>query len=324
LLTVLTVVTLAAYAFAADSGNPGDGSNGPSPDVRVEFEHLRLSRLEDGVGVYQVVRLLNGGDTGIEEYSVTLPNGAADLQLGEGLSAVKVAVGETGFTVQSTLGAGEEVLLKFSYRLPASDYPLELTKEILYDTDILLVLVDEADGLDVTGEGIKDTGFFEMGQKRFRTFQALGLSAGETLTLSIEPGGGSGAVEEDALPNFLNKTFHGGNANVRIWKRVTGTPGHWGMPGIIAIGLVLLVLLWFVVRVVRARLLVAEMAEVDPYRGRDPGELLLEKERLIEEIARLDQNYEAGRIEKEKYLRIREKLKRRLVRIMLAIKDKED
>jgi 5-hydroxyisourate hydrolase-like protein (transthyretin family) len=168
-------------------------------DVWVERAHLILDFGAGTILAQELQIFVNDGSkayigSGLEDggtLSFALPQGAAGLQLAEGLMACCAVETEEGFAYTRPLLPGEKDFF-FGYGLAYHSDNYTLSKEIHYPIRYLDVLVADR-GVAVTGPGLiaHDPVFLE--DRRYLHLSAQNLAPGDPLTLhlaSLPLGGG--------------------------------------------------------------------------------------------------------------------------------------
>lgn len=107
---------------------------------------------------------------------------------------------------------------------------------------------------------------------------------------------------------ILNKSYHGGPTNIMLWQRFTGSPGHYGLIGVLAFAVAVGAVSWALVKGRRHR----RTPPKDRFGGKGLGDSI-RRQALAREIARLDAAYRAGEVAAEEYGHLRPSLKRRLM-----------
>ncbi len=169
------------------------------------------------------------------------------------------------------------------------------------------------------------------GPARLRWVAAATLLA--ALLLSLAPLGLGPIADRVALAQtgqpvpvndtLLNRSFHGGAANVMLWQRATGFQGHGGFTGMLVIfaglGTVTSALLraWQRVQVQRIRRLM-EPAATAP--SESAGTLRRRRAEILSEVAVVDSRRAQGELGAEEHQRRREALKQELVAVLTHLK----
>jgi hypothetical protein len=251
-------------------------------DLAIERLHTLFDFSIDGTArVIELWVLSNQGDQTIapsEGILVTLPEGATDLQFENGTIGQRFLLKETGFSdlepVAPGQGSGE---LVFSYSLPY-ERRLDFEQPVNYPVQAVVLLSPEP-GPKLQAEGLQDMGEREISTGVIRSYGLGPVAAGDTLrvTLSGRPAASSAT---GSLPPNLGLAIGLGAVGVAL----------------IAAGL-----FWF-----------------RPQRSKERGEEAspsadAEREGLLRAIARLDDEFEAGRVPEAEYRQRREALKRSLL-----------
>jgi mono/diheme cytochrome c family protein len=248
-------------------------------DLVVERLHTLFDfSIEGAVRVIELWVLSNAGDTTIappDGIAVTLPEGATDLQFENGIVGQRFLPTETGFVDMDPIGPGQgSGELVFSYSLPY-ERRLDFEQPVNYPVRAVVMLSPEP-GPKLQADGLQDMGEREISTGVIRSYGLGPLAAGESLrvTLSGRPAASSAT---GSLPP---------NLGIAI--------------GLAAVGLALIAagLFWF-----RPR------RETPEPQGQEASE----REERLDAIARLDDEFEAGRIAEADYHSQREALKRSLL-----------
>ena len=285
-LTLLPVILLMAVAWAP-ARQAGDAQDAAA--IEVTQLHIFIASSEGGLAVGEYYLLSNMGEQtyeGVEDpqagervtVSFTLPKGAQGLRFdGPGLGERFVEM-EGGFADTEPIPPGmATVEVLFTYELP---YREGMQIERAFDVPVMsVVLVIAEDGLALAGDGVVSAGVLETQMGPALSYTAGPLEVGEPLVFSVVAGTTSAPVAPAA------------SASVRNTVRE------------VAIGLAAIVL----------ALVAAYLLWRSPARGPCP----VEARPVVEEIAALDADFKAGRVEEEPYRQKRDALKR-CVREVLA------
>ena len=123
-----------------------------------------------------------GADSLAEVWSAPLPRGATNFQGGQGDVAPVALVARGGRAVMlAPFGPGVKQL-SFSYSLPASAFPLELTAE--RPVVVLEVLLEEV-GAQARAATLRAQGTAQSQGRTFKRFLAQGTPAGEVLRIDV-------------------------------------------------------------------------------------------------------------------------------------------
>ena len=251
-------------------------------DLVIERLHTLFDFSIDGaVRVIELWVLSNEGEATIappEGIAVTLPEGATDLQFEGGIVGERFLPTEAGFVDMDPIGPGQgSGELVFSYSLPY-ERRLDFEQPVNYPVRAVVMLAPEP-GPKLQADGLQDMGEREISTGVIRSYGLGPLAAGEALhvTLSGRP---AASTATGSLPP---------NLGIAI--------------GLAAVGLALIAagLFWF-----RPR---REAPEPPEPQGQEDSE----REERLDAIARLDDEFEAGRIADADYHSQREALKRSLL-----------
>jgi len=251
-------------------------------DLAIERLHTLFDFSIDGaVRVIELWILTNQGDQTIapaEGIAVTLPEGATDLQFEDGLVGQRFRLNATGFAdmepVAPGQGSGE---LVFSYSLP---YERRLDFEQPVDYPVRAgVLLSPEPGPKMQDEGLQDMGEREISTGVIRTYGLGPVAAGDAVSVTLSGRPAASSATGSLPPNL----------GIAI--------------GLAAVGVALIAagLLWF-----RPK---REPSEPDESLPTESSE----REGLLRAIARLDDDFEAGRVPEAEYRERRDALKRSLL-----------
>jgi mono/diheme cytochrome c family protein len=252
--------------------------------LRVERMHVFFDFAGGQATVGELFLLSNEGDKTIAQQDAPtvefpLPSGATDVTMQGGQEGVDFVRTAEGIALTAPIRPGPnaaQVLL--SFHLPY-DRELNFEQKILHPVNALNVLLPEV-GVKLRGGELQDGGSQDIQGTTYHTFDASGLAAGDTVTfqLSGEPGGAASGAGAGALT-------------------ASNSPGIG-----IGLGAVALVLvgagLWWLRR--------ARAAEAEPESRED----------LLQAVAELDDDFEAGDIGEGEYRRERTGLKAKLIKLM--------
>ena len=313
----------AAAATAAGQSAPGL--------VRVKLQHLVLTASGERLAVLEMWNVENQGPRPAD-LQVTLPEGADDVVMREGSQDLPVDFkpSANGFRLAGWVQPGERVVT-FAYTLPGGrDAGFRWARAVPYPVRELVVVVEDG-RLEVRSDRLQALGSTELAGRRFKLFGASDLQPGAEVAFDVLPApasgqgaggeaGSAGAAGHPDGEHVISTSFHGGNANVRLWQRTTGLSGHGGLLGIFLASALGVAVLCGGVRLAarrRARNGAPRTSAADPARQ---AALQEERQQLIRQIAELDRRRAAGAIEEAAYVESREQLKRRLVEVMRQLR----
>lgn len=338
MLLWLTPATMLAQAETpTPTATPPAAATG---EPRATLAHWVLSRGEGGIEVFQMWQVA-GGAGGAAEIALPLPPGSTGVAVVEGLTANELDVGPDTLVDRSGVKAGAEKTLAFRYSLPLEGDAALFSQRMGIAAEMVFVLVDTASlsAIPMGSTPLQDQGTATMGDRVLQQWVRTGVAAGETITLALQPpppgAPAAGAAPPAGQPQLLNRTFHGGTANVMLWQRMTGSPGHNGVAGILLMGAGLAGLVTVAV-ILGRRWRTARMGAASPASrsGRHPAPvtpgpgpaparlrpaLLAQRQRLAGAIAALDERHAAGEVDAEVYTHERQELKQQLVRVLARL-----
>ncbi|MEX0763442.1 MAG: carboxypeptidase-like regulatory domain-containing protein [Dehalococcoidia bacterium] len=256
------------------------------------------------LGVLTVVTLLNSGDrvlvtdpsspdvTGFDLLRFNLPENYSELEIESDLPPGNVMEINTGFALTNPVPPGEHsVLMNYiqQYEGDALSFPLRLP----YGAETVRIMMPEAIG-SVSGANLTETGTAPIGESSYKVFEGTGYERDSQVN-----------VEFDGLPG----------------PTLIQSTGDWfsGRSYITALvwtaGAAMLAMLAFALYTNRRKPspstesdgLPTDAEETLPHNGAG------ERVRLIQEIADLDEQHEAGEIGDDDYAERRDLLKRRVL-----------
>lgn len=259
-------------------------------DIRVSTYQLLIPSIDGGerlMGILGVISLTNSGDrvwvpdldnpqlTGLDLLRFNLPEGFQDLSvettLPPGGNILDIS---TGFALTNPVPPGEhDILMTFvvEYEGDNLSFPLRLA----YGADQVRLMLPEGEGT-ITGLGLSDPEGAIVEDTAYSVVTGTGYERGSQLD-----------VEFSSLPtpSLLERTqnFFDGRGYISVIALVAGAA--------------MLVLLIYAFFLARARRLSQETATADQYPEYDG----LTRAEIVETIAKLDSQHEAGEIEEAEY-----------------------
>ena len=230
---------------------------------------------------------------------LTLPQGATNLDIDGGILGERFIPTANGFadTLPIPPGQGSRQVL-FRYNLPYSTSSLRLLREINYDVaNVNLLIADK--GVEVTSPQALLQGTRGTQDTTYLNYVGSNLQAGQFLELNFARLPREGGSVSTALTNSSTTLAIGLGAGTLL------------MAGLLAYGLML-----------------RRPSSAPPATGKMPvvvspdKDMPAQRRRLVAAIARLDDEYEAGKIEEEAYQRRRAKLKAQLLEVARRMQDR--
>lgn len=267
-----------------------------------------VDRRSRQVGLLSVVKLKNEGDrvwapnltvtTGMPNLlRFSLPEGYVDLRVEHQLPAAgnQFEVG-TGFALADPVPPGEFDLL-FTYILPYKGDSFEFPLNLFYGADSVRILVPEGP-ISVSGEGLSAAESVVFGDSVFKIYEARSLLRDEQIRLRFA------GLPQPSLTGKVVDFFEG-----RLYVLVIIWVAAAVMIGLLAYA--------FIASRRRARAIPAMAAAGggDMSAGGPAEETLSERQRLVAEIAALDDQHAAGNIGDAEHTAKREELKQRALRL---------
>ncbi len=269
-------------------------------DITVNISHMIVQISETSLSVAELMVFNNNGKrvyVGSKEIKkgrretlkFSLPPGASDIQYLSGLTSDRVVGTNQGFVDTSSIEPGIKRVI-YAYTLPFESGKDIIEKAIDYLTDSFVLLVSDT-GAKVKVDGLTKGGVNEIpDQGRFLQWSGAKIPPGTKIRIEI------------GEPRLLAQDY---------LKFVTF--------GVLAILVVIGILYSFVIKPKdKSKAKDASLPTMaDPYVTKDLEE---ERKKLIHEIAKLDDSFEAKEIGEEEYTRMRSIKKGRLVEITRRIK----
>ncbi len=212
----------------------------------------------------------------------TLPEGATGLEFQDGALGGRYVQTAGGFgdTIAVRPGSGAYEVL-FAYQLPY-DRKLELSRLLNLPVDAVVILVPEGE-IKIKSDGLQDGGTLDVQGSPYHSYNGGGLTAGDTLSLTLTGRPSSGT------PTLAT----GSNTSLLVGL------GVFGM-ALLASGI------WLFNRTRKAGVQSDEEIDEIPPAGRETPESLMDA------IIALDDLYQAGELPDEAYHTRRDELKSRL------------
>jgi len=249
--------------------------------------HITIFVEQDSLWVMEDFILANWGDEtyigpavddGREAIRFSLPEGAREIELTYGFPSCCTRISDHSITSSRAFPPGSSEL-GFSYRLAYSPPAYLLSRVIDYYTDTLTLHAEDTGNLRLTIEQLRDTEpvVIEDGT-HFLQFVGEDLAAGSGLTISISTSPNPTPSPSISSPRDYQSAFK--------WVGVAFAT--------IAVGFCL---------------------GYPTYKRRLAGQgiALSEREALLQEMAQLDDDFEAGRLSAEEYNKLRSQKKARLI-----------
>jgi hypothetical protein len=181
-------------------------------DLWVEQSHIILQFEPGAVLVQEVQVFVNGGDRtfvglagGQSGATVrfSLPDGAAGLELMEGMMDCCALLTEEGFAYTRPVFPGQQEFF-YSYELPYRTSTFDFSHRLPYAVRHLNVLIADS-GVDVTGQGLTARDALTIENRRYLHLSAEGFAPGSDLilTLSNLPVAEQAARPTTAAPSIL-------------------------------------------------------------------------------------------------------------------------
>jgi len=329
-VTAAALAVTAAVGWQASALAASAAAQGPSSGVSVKLQHVVLTATDERLAVLEMWNVENPGCRPAD-LEVSLPAGAADLLVREGSKERPVDFKRTatGFRLPGWVESGER-LVSFSYTLALNEgTALQWARAASYPIQEFVVVVEEGK-LELRPGSLRVLGSTELAGRAFKLFGATELKPGDRVAFDVLPaaanrqvsGGDAADAGAEAHPeeHVITTSFHGGNANVELWRRATGLRGHGGLFGVFLMSVFGVVALYGGLKLAARRRARSEAPSPEVSDAGRQSALHEEQQRLIRQIADLDRRRAAGAVDEASYADSREKLKRRLVEVMRQLR----
>jgi len=261
-------------------------------DISVNADHMVIQVSNEEIEVAEIMVFHNGSkniyigresqNAGRETLGFDLPEGATNVQLLDGLKSESVIQTAEGFSDTSPFEPGIKRVV-YAYTLPYKPGSNIFEKRINYPTQGLVLLVSDT-GVNVKVDGLSGGDPVSINNERFLRWTGTGLKPETRIRIEI------------------GKPILGGN----LLK--------WVAFGVVLILVVVGIIYSFMIRK-ETQTGVREDTNEDTNK-----DLEMERRSLIEEIAELDDRFEAKEITEAEYRGMRSKKKERLIEITRKIK----
>jgi hypothetical protein len=283
-----------------------------SEDTAITIDRFHFIIMSDQPGTFAVLELYQFSNQGNRAYvgsldkdglretvRVALPEGAQSLSLQGGTLGVDFLQTDGGLVATSPVVPGMDTFdMAFMYAVPYTGSSLNLNRPLYYATTSVNGLMLDA-GEKLTSETLALVGPRAVQDQTYLQYTGQNLKAGDVLSLRLDdldkmkaasPAGSDTSDNPAALPS-------GGDLSqtALLWL-------------ILALGGIALIL-----GLAYPRLRLRLRGEVAPVQVGDPAQ---DRQRLLLTLARLDQAYQAGRLNETVYRRVRARRKAELIELM--------
>ncbi|MBI3243587.1 MAG: cytochrome c [Chloroflexi bacterium] len=266
--------------------------------LSVERMHVIFDFKEDKVQIGELFIINNNGDKTLAPvsedgptFSAALPAGFAELSFQDDVIGGRYQQTADGFadTLPVRPGAGAQQIL-VSFSLPYAD-ALSFAQKISYPTSAVSVLLPD-NGVTLTGAGLRDEGLRDVQGANYHSFTVEAMAAGDNIAFSLEgkpslaatTSGGSTSASTVA-PAFDVRTVLIGGLSLALSVAV--------------------IAYWWIQR---------GGSNVKPTQAAPPSGQTYDE--LLDELAELDDGFEAGEYSEAEHHAKREKLKAELKRLV--------
>ncbi len=264
-------------------------------DISVDIDHILVDVGDGLMVVNEIMVVRNSGDRAYigskeiepgkkETIRFSLPPGATELRLNEGLEKGAIVRTPDGFSYTSAVPPGMRNMT-YVYQLSFDSRQFNFSRRLLYKTEKLFLLVLNTKA-KVDIRGLQAQGLVTLDNRRYWSFKGEKLKSGDTFRLSF------------------TDLRSGNSSPLLMWAAVVAM---LGVVGTLAS--------YSLLRGRLGRKETVRESEIDP---QEP--LRQERKDLLTAIAQLDDRYEAGAVSEEAYHREREKHKNRLVEVIQELR----
>ncbi|GHO89593.1 carboxypeptidase-like regulatory domain-containing protein [Dictyobacter formicarum] len=231
----------------------------------------------------------------------SLPTGVRNITLGSGFSGYQVIQVNQGFATDAALLPGTNEF-SYSYEVPYTGSTYTFSYETQYPTVSLSVLVDP--GLHASSKDLTSAGIVNADNHVYHSFTATVLPAHKQVSVALE--GLALPASNAGSPSFNAATI-------------------WLIVGVLVL-IAIVVMIWFLLRSQRKRVAANQKRGAGKQAHSGDKETARAsaadnpEQALLQELLKLDKEYEAGNITKERYEKQRARTKARL-RTLLSEKE---
>lgn len=261
------------------------GTTTDTSAVRASRLHLILNFPSDGLmQVIELWVLSNTGDrTVVADVSgglvFSLPQGASEISFEDTSLAQDATSTQDGFTLATPLQPGQQTTqLVFSFNVPYQNR-ISFDQPVSYPVDGITVLLPNG-GPSISGASVQDQGVQNLGGQEYHQYSLASLSSGQSIQMAV------------------------------VGRTTPLVAGNWTALAIGAVALLVVVglgIIWYR----PAWLGLGGPSDAAPEEDESDS-----AEALLAGIARLDDAYEAGKVDEADYRRRREELKRQALAAM--------
>jgi hypothetical protein len=277
--------------------------------VRVISEQVVFVPQEHQLQVMQILTFENAGTKPLPKLEIRLPQGFSHVEFYSGTGHEQLKTTDTGIVDESGLPAGEKQL-RFSYQIPLADTGATVTFQSLYPVDAIDLLIPQGSLFLSANNVLPQSEVLDLQGQKLRRFSRLSLEPGEEwpVQLLVNPpassaktGPSSGETTADGLPII------GYVPNETAWRALGN------------LILVALVLAFSLVGVRRTRSRFFREGDDKPWQ-----QLVVEKQSLMEQMLRLEEDYRDQLLGETIYREIRTSIKSKLVDIQVQLMSREN
>ncbi|MHB1125821.1 MAG: hypothetical protein ACYC2T_02535 [Bacillota bacterium] len=306
-----SVQPVLAFPTAANT-NEADGS------IQVDMHHLLITPLESGeLAVRDSIIFRNTGSepiTGNETFKISLPEGYAGLEYGEGIdNPEQVVVSGQELVLNQEIPPGENAIV-VSYKLPQGSAHYLINQKFNYPTSAFYVLVPPQ-GVNVAAENIADGGVIDINGYNYHIYALENIKPGDMTQLAVSLGGaasenGSG-VTRQATPEFHNA------GHIRFWAQspFAGIDAHLFLGIFVAVPLA-----FGIYALYRRRRQPEDSGGKTDVEEQLFHKLMARQKILMEKIKELEGQMERQELDPETYQKLREAYKNKLVQVKVKLR----
>ncbi|GCE04280.1 carboxypeptidase-like regulatory domain-containing protein [Dictyobacter aurantiacus] len=224
----------------------------------------------------------------------SLPAGVRNITLGSGFSGYQVIQVNQGFATDAALLPGTNEF-SYSYEVPYTGSTYTFPYETQYPTVSLSVLVDPA--LHASSKDLTSSGIVNADNRAYHAFSATVLPAHKQVAMSLE--GLAVPASHAGSPSFNAATI-------------------WLIVGVLVL-VAIVAMTWFLFRSQHKRVATQQKLDASEQTDKTTSKALVAdnpEQALLQELLKLDKEYEAGNITRDRYEKQRARTKARLRSLM--------
>lgn len=265
---------------------------------------------ETTVQVVQSMYFENSGTEKEKQLPIYLPEGYADLQLGEGMVEENIEETKKGIVDITGLGGGEKKQLVVTYKMPMFDSTSQWAIEQSYVTEQIQVVIQPGVLSFTANDLMTQSDLFEMNGREFRRFTRVDAHPDEPWTLSFRL---LSTSKEEAQEETIATTEVGAKYTEDGLKIIGGEGFGYGK-ALFTIVIIIIALAAALIGLKRDLL-----KTTGNHRKIKRSWLVDEKKMLLQEIVQLEKDYRTDLITDSTYDTTKTKIREHLIRITMEL-----